>query len=118
MNETHFFLQRLRRLSLTPSPHQGPDPLLSHPPSPHRVMDLITGSVSAGSVVEFSKWVFENLLFLCLIKGAEMGTRKFGVETKQNRRRALSVINQSLVAAPSYPCVVNKRVLSEKKCNL
>ncbi|XP_059623327.1 G2/mitotic-specific cyclin-2-like [Cornus florida] len=46
--------------------------------------------------------------------GAEMGTRKFGVEIKNNRRRALSVINQSLVAAPSYPCVVNKRVLSEK----
>ncbi|XP_061346086.1 G2/mitotic-specific cyclin-1-like [Gastrolobium bilobum] len=38
-----------------------------------------------------------------------MGTRKV-VQT----RRALSVINQNLVEDRRYPCVVNKRVLSEK----
>lgn len=37
-----------------------------------------------------------------------MGTRKVG----QNRR-ALSVINQNLVEGRPYPCVVNKRPLSE-----
>ncbi|KAJ8567703.1 hypothetical protein K7X08_019911 [Anisodus acutangulus] len=42
--------------------------------------------------------------------GAEMGTRKFvGVETN---RRVLGLINQNLVTG-SYPCVVNKRGLSE-----
>ncbi|KAI9109636.1 hypothetical protein K1719_019266 [Acacia pycnantha] len=39
----------------------------------------------------------------------EMGTRKFG-----NNRRALSVINQSLVEGRAYPCVVNKRGLPDK----
>ncbi|KAF7829038.1 G2/mitotic-specific cyclin-2-like isoform X2 [Senna tora] len=37
----------------------------------------------------------------------EMGIGKFG------NRRALSVINQSLVEGRAYPCVVNKRGLSE-----
>lgn len=44
--------------------------------------------------------------------GAVMGSRKFGQETRHNRR-ALSVINQNLVGAKAYPCVVNKRGLSE-----
>uniref|UniRef100_A0A5B6YR87 Putative G2/mitotic-specific cyclin-2-like n=1 Tax=Davidia involucrata TaxID=16924 RepID=A0A5B6YR87_DAVIN len=44
--------------------------------------------------------------------GEEMGSRKFGAEIRHNRR-ALSVINQNLVGAPSYPCVVNKRLCSE-----
>ncbi|XP_059644615.1 G2/mitotic-specific cyclin-2-like [Cornus florida] len=45
--------------------------------------------------------------------GNEMGIRKFGVEIR-HKRRALSAINQNLAGAPSYPCVVNKRVLLEK----
>ncbi|XP_044460951.1 G2/mitotic-specific cyclin-2-like [Mangifera indica] len=45
--------------------------------------------------------------------GLEMGGRKFGQEIKHNRR-ALSVINQNLVGAQAYPCVVNKRGLSGK----
>ncbi|KAA8547580.1 hypothetical protein F0562_004009 [Nyssa sinensis] len=44
--------------------------------------------------------------------GPEMGSKKFGVEIRNNRR-ALSVINQNLVGAPSYPCVVNKRACLE-----
>ncbi|KAK9990016.1 hypothetical protein SO802_025001 [Lithocarpus litseifolius] len=44
--------------------------------------------------------------------GLEMGNRKFGQEIKHNRR-ALSVINQSLVSNQAYP-IVNKRGLSEK----
>ncbi|XP_009591706.1 G2/mitotic-specific cyclin-2-like isoform X1 [Nicotiana tomentosiformis] len=49
---------------------------------------------------------------------AELGCRKFGMETRNNRR-ALSVINQNFVGAKPYPCVVNKRVLSEANgiCN-
>ncbi|KAK4361454.1 hypothetical protein RND71_020406 [Anisodus tanguticus] len=49
----------------------------------------------------------------------EMGYRKFGMETRNNRR-ALSVINQNFVGANNlYPCVVNKRGLSEANgiCN-
>lgn len=41
-----------------------------------------------------------------------MGNRKFGQEIRQNRR-ALSVINQSLVGGQAYPCVVNKRAFPE-----
>ncbi|XP_007046526.2 PREDICTED: G2/mitotic-specific cyclin-2 isoform X1 [Theobroma cacao] len=48
--------------------------------------------------------------------GAVMGSRKFGQETRHNRR-ALSVINQNLVGAKAYPCVVNKRGLSERNEN-
>ncbi|KAA3457594.1 G2/mitotic-specific cyclin-2-like [Gossypium australe] len=40
------------------------------------------------------------------------GCRKFGQEIKHNRR-ALSVINHNLVGAKAYPCVVNKRGLSQ-----
>ncbi|XP_059286203.1 G2/mitotic-specific cyclin-2-like isoform X1 [Lycium ferocissimum] len=49
------------------------------------------------------------------VKGrAEMGgTRKFvGIETRSNRR-VLGAINQNLVTGHSYPCVVNKRGLSD-----
>ncbi|CAN4109787.1 unnamed protein product [Withania somnifera] len=48
----------------------------------------------------------------------EIGYRKFGVDTRNNRR-ALNVINQNFVGANQYPCVVNKRVLSEANgiCN-
>ncbi|XP_021275277.1 G2/mitotic-specific cyclin-1-like [Herrania umbratica] len=48
--------------------------------------------------------------------GAVMGSRKFGQEIRHNRR-ALSVINQNLVGARAYPCVVNKRGLSERNEN-
>ncbi|KAJ7944069.1 Cyclin [Quillaja saponaria] len=41
--------------------------------------------------------------------GLQMGSRKFGHD-----RRALSVINQSLVGSQPYPCVVNKRALPDK----
>lgn len=42
-----------------------------------------------------------------------MAARKFvGVETRSNRR-VLSAINQNLVGGHGYPCVVNKRGLSE-----
>ncbi|KAJ8531427.1 hypothetical protein K7X08_026861 [Anisodus acutangulus] len=44
--------------------------------------------------------------------GQEMGYRKFGVETRNNRR-ALGVINQNFVGANQYPRVINKRGLSE-----
>lgn len=45
--------------------------------------------------------------------GAEMAARKFvGVETRSNRR-VLSAINQNLVGGHGYPCVVNKRGLSD-----
>ncbi|KAJ0041336.1 hypothetical protein Pint_28645 [Pistacia integerrima] len=47
--------------------------------------------------------------------GLEMGGRKFGQEIKHNRR-ALSVINQNLVGAQAYPCIVNKRWLIRKVC--
>ncbi|XVF16012.1 hypothetical protein REPUB_Repub09cG0205300 [Reevesia pubescens] len=40
---------------------------------------------------------------------AVLGCRKFG-----HNRRALSVINQSLIGAKQYPCVVNKRGLSQR----
>ncbi|CAL0311425.1 unnamed protein product [Lupinus luteus] len=39
-----------------------------------------------------------------------MGTRKIG----QNNRRALGIINQNMAVEGRYPCVVNKRGLSEK----
>ncbi|KAB2036461.1 hypothetical protein ES319_D03G002600v1 [Gossypium barbadense] len=41
------------------------------------------------------------------------GCRKFGQEIKHNRR-ALSVINHNLVGVKAYPCVVNKRGLSQR----
>lgn len=44
--------------------------------------------------------------------GTDLGGRKFGVETRQTRR-ALGVISQNVVGARQYPCVVNKRGLSE-----
>ncbi|KAM3362892.1 Cyclin-B2-4 [Capsicum chinense] len=48
------------------------------------------------------------------VKGkGDMGTRKFGgVETRTNRR-VLGTINQNLVGGNGYPCVVNKRGLSD-----
>ncbi|KAB1201768.1 G2/mitotic-specific cyclin-1 [Morella rubra] len=54
-----------------------------------------------------------NLNKLTSFQGLEMGNRKFGQEIRQNRR-ALSVINQSLVGGQAYPCVVNKRAFPEK----
>ncbi|GMI68251.1 Cyclin B2;1 [Hibiscus trionum] len=45
--------------------------------------------------------------------GGVVGCRKFGQEIKHNRR-ALSVINHNLVGAKAYPCVVNKRGLSQR----
>ncbi|KAK9285494.1 hypothetical protein L1049_024688 [Liquidambar formosana] len=48
------------------------------------------------------------------VQGAsEMGNGKLVVGMRQ-QRRALSVINQNLVGGQPYPCVVNKRPLSEK----
>ena len=42
-----------------------------------------------------------------------MGGRKFGMETRQSRR-ALGVISHNVVGGGyPYPCVVNKRGLSE-----
>ncbi|XWS42223.1 hypothetical protein CRYUN_Cryun17cG0149600 [Craigia yunnanensis] len=48
--------------------------------------------------------------------GTVMDCRKFGQELRNNRR-ALSVINQNLVGAKAYPCVVNKRGLSKRNEN-
>ncbi|KAJ4714071.1 Cyclin [Melia azedarach] len=45
--------------------------------------------------------------------GLEIFGRKFGQEIRHTRR-ALSIVNQNLVGAEAYPCVVNKRSLSEK----
>ncbi|XP_039012321.1 G2/mitotic-specific cyclin-2-like isoform X1 [Hibiscus syriacus] len=45
--------------------------------------------------------------------GGVIGCRKFGQEIKHNRR-ALSLINQNLVGAKPYPCLVNKRGLSKR----
>ncbi|KAL1225535.1 Cyclin-B2-1 [Cardamine amara subsp. amara] len=39
----------------------------------------------------------------------ETRSRKFGQEMKKEKRRVLGVINQNLVGAKAYPCVVNKR---------
>ncbi|CAH2051423.1 unnamed protein product [Thlaspi arvense] len=39
----------------------------------------------------------------------ETRSRKFGQEVKREKRRVLGVINQNLVGARGYPCVVNKR---------
>lgn len=39
----------------------------------------------------------------------ETRSRKFGQEMKREKRRVLGVINQNLVGARGYPCVVNKR---------
>ncbi|KAF5453823.1 hypothetical protein F2P56_023541 [Juglans regia] len=47
------------------------------------------------------------------VGGLEMGTRKSSRQEIRQNRRALSVINQNLVGAQAYPCVVNKRTLSE-----
>ncbi|CAA2962161.1 G2/mitotic-specific cyclin-2-like isoform X3 [Olea europaea var. sylvestris] len=45
-----------------------------------------------------------------------MGARKFRMESIPYRK-ALSVLNQNLVGANPFPCVVNKRVLSEKNAS-
>ncbi|CAA7035682.1 unnamed protein product [Microthlaspi erraticum] len=46
----------------------------------------------------------------------ETRSRKLGIEMKRQNRRALGVINQNLVSAKAYPCVVNKRRgLSERQ---
>ncbi|CAH8262592.1 unnamed protein product [Arabidopsis lyrata] len=48
----------------------------------------------------------------------ETRSRKFGQEMKKEKRRVLGVINQNLVGAKVYPCVVNKRgslLLSNKQ---
>uniref|UniRef100_A0A1J3IB36 Cyclin-B2-2 n=1 Tax=Noccaea caerulescens TaxID=107243 RepID=A0A1J3IB36_NOCCA len=46
----------------------------------------------------------------------ETRSRKLGIEMKRQNRRALGVINQNLVNAKAYPCVVNKRRgLSERQ---
>lgn len=42
-----------------------------------------------------------------------MGTGKLGQQQVRHTRRALGVINGSLVAAQGYPCVVNKRAFPE-----
>lgn len=42
-----------------------------------------------------------------------MGTGKLGQQQVRHTRRALGVINESLVAAQGYPCVVNKRAFPE-----
>ncbi|KAH0698918.1 hypothetical protein KY284_013133 [Solanum tuberosum] len=47
------------------------------------------------------------------VQGGNAQIVKIGGERKQTRR-ALSVINQNLVGAHRYPCVVNKHGLSEK----
>ncbi|XP_022775483.1 G2/mitotic-specific cyclin-2-like isoform X2 [Durio zibethinus] len=44
-----------------------------------------------------------------------MGCRKFGQEIRAHNRRALSVVNQNLLGAKAYPCVVNKRGLSKNE---
>ncbi|KAH7850956.1 hypothetical protein Vadar_005122 [Vaccinium darrowii] len=44
---------------------------------------------------------------------SEIGSRKFGMEIRHNRR-ALGVINQNFVGAQPYPRVLSKRVLSQK----
>lgn len=50
-------------------------------------------------------------------QGVEMmGARKSRMELRPNRR-ALSVLNQNIVGANPFPCVVNKRVLSEKNAS-
>ncbi|EFH45335.1 CYCB2_2 [Arabidopsis lyrata subsp. lyrata] len=51
-----------------------------------------------------------------ILQDDDTRSRKFGLEVKRQNRRALSVINQNLVGAKAYPCVVNKRRgLSERK---
>ncbi|KAL8160734.1 hypothetical protein V2J09_002271 [Rumex salicifolius] len=46
-------------------------------------------------------------------------TRKLGTENRRNTRRALSVINQNLgITSSKYPCVANKRPLTEECVNL
>ncbi|KAG7540244.1 Cyclin-like [Arabidopsis thaliana x Arabidopsis arenosa] len=51
-----------------------------------------------------------------ILQDDDRRSRKFGVEVKRQNRRALGVINQNLVGAKAYPCVVNKRRgLSERK---
>lgn len=47
---------------------------------------------------------FADFVFGSNVGGVEMGNRKIG-----HNRRALGVINQSLIGAKPYPCVVNKR---------
>lgn len=47
------------------------------------------------------------------VKGCmRAGGGKFVAAVGQNRR-ALSAINRNIIAAPPYPCAVNKRTLSE-----
>lgn len=46
------------------------------------------------------------------MKGGNAQIVKIGGERTQTRR-ALSVINQNLVGAHRYPCIVNKRELSQ-----
>ncbi|CAN6563468.1 unnamed protein product [Malus baccata var. baccata] len=46
--------------------------------------------------------------------GLEVGTGKLGQQQIRQTRRALGVINQSLLGAPAYPCVVNKRPFTQK----
>lgn len=58
-------------------------------------------------------FLFFFFVFWEIVKGGtEMGGRKFGLESRQSRR-ALGVISQNVVGAQQYPCVVNKRGLSE-----
>ncbi|VVA10026.1 PREDICTED: G2/mitotic-specific [Prunus dulcis] len=47
--------------------------------------------------------------------GLNVGTGKLGQQQVRHTRRALGVINGSLVAAQGYPCVVNKRAFPEKR---
>lgn len=47
-----------------------------------------------------------------VVEAEMMGARKFRMESIPYRK-ALSVLNQNLVGANPFPCVVNKRVLSE-----
>ena len=49
-----------------------------------------------------------NMLFFFISDETRRST-KLGLEMKRQNRRALSVINQNLVVAKAYPCVVNKR---------
>ncbi|GAB4848393.1 G2/mitotic-specific cyclin-1 [Ancistrocladus abbreviatus] len=43
-----------------------------------------------------------------------MGPREFGGPEMKRSRRALSVINQNLAGAQAFPCVVNKRAMTQK----
>ncbi|KAK4360488.1 hypothetical protein RND71_019440 [Anisodus tanguticus] len=60
----------------------------------------------------------ENVPTMIKTTNVQGGVVKFGGERRQ-ARRALSLINQNLIAANRYPCVVNKRGLTEENgiCN-